>query len=180
MVVYLSDAEHCDNASKKFECHAEAGAVALTTYSKATSVFKLLTGAVWFLLGVAITVSVYPSFTREYPSEIIKVQVTNSTNDIVRASFFMSDGDTVGSVVPAGVQKEIVLFEGELSSSEPPISVHVLMAGEGTELIFNMEFEISKSNNDFVTAPASFEIMNPSEGDTEKRVKFVIRGGTNQ
>lgn len=150
----------------------------MTSYSKATNVFKFLTGVVWFILGIAITIVVYPSFTREYSSEIVTVQVINSTDEIVRASFFLSDGSTAGSVVPVGEQTEVVLFKGELSYSAPPISVHVLMADEGTELIFNMEMEISKSKIGVLTHPASFELMNPAEGETEKRVKFVIRGGT--
>ena len=135
------------------------------------------TSIIWIILIVS-AIMLAPSILNPPPSEIIQVQVTNSTSEPIRAAFFLSDGTTVGSEISAASDAQFTLFEGELSNPKAPNSVRVLIAGDGTDIILNTPFSITKSSSGIITHPASFEIKDPAEGETEKRVKFVIRGKT--
>lgn len=95
----------------------------------------------------------------------------------MRVAFFVSDGTTVGSVVSARETTECILFEGELSNPKAPQSVHIVVIDEGTDLLLNKEYGISRSQDGFALYPSSLVIMDPKEGEIEAQVEVTMSEG---
>ena len=98
----------------------------------------------------------------------------------MRVAFFVSDGKTVGSVVSAGETTECILFEGELSNPTAPQSVHIVVVDEGTDLILNKEYGISRSQDGFALYPSSLVIKEPIVGEIQKQVEVTMSEGVTQ
>jgi len=135
------------------------------------------TSIVWIIL-IVLAISVRPAFS--VPSTIVRVNVENTTHETMRVAFFVSDGTTVGSVVSAGEMTECILFEGELSNPKAPQSVHIVVVDEGTGLVLNNEFGISRSQDGFALSPASLVIKYPEEDEIQRQVEVTMSDGVTQ
>lgn len=147
----------------------------MTMTSKATTLVKVLTGAVWFGLGVAITLILYPALTAGYPSEIVRVEFVNASSAPIHVALFLSNGDVVGSTVDQASESSLVVHAGEYFDPDFPHSMRVLIVDDSNKQIMNMEFKNKVENQFLISAPESFEIGEISaNGVIEKTVKFRI------
>ena len=137
----------------------------MTAYSKPIKVMKVLNGTIWFILGVALTVIVYPALTRGYPSEIVSVSFTNQTTQSMECIVSLPNGHGFTTVVDPGGQSSLIIHEGEFVDRDFPESMRTIIIDESGVVVYNDEQSIEARGTEYIFRPSSFEITQAENGE---------------
>ena len=142
-----------------------------------TGLRDFLNAATGFAIGVVFSLVLYPSLSKPQPSTILKVDIVNTTDDLIQAAIFLPDGTVAGSPVEAGGEAELTIFEGELIRPGMLESMRVVIVDDGLETILNQKYAIEIHERMVVSRVVSFKIGETMvDGEPEKTIEFVIEG----
>ena len=97
----------------------------MTVQSKSVGIKAFITGVVWFVCGVVVTIVLYPSLTTEYPSEMVFVNVDNQSQSKCWVLIEDSKGNTQGQIVNIQESASIQVFAGEFYEDRFPERVQI-------------------------------------------------------